>query len=109
MKKTVCLLLCVMGVSNSANAAVLQNFNAIYDSSLEGIQHNFDLISVDASSPDGVNLPYFNYDPEIAFFTSSTSIVSATSTSNTNTLSTSPDEFALRFPDYVQSSASLVT
>ncbi len=97
MKKIVCLLLCVMGMSNSANAALLSNFNAIYDSSLERIQYNFDLISVDASSPEGVNQLYINYDPGIAFFTPSTSIVSATSTNNTITLFTATDEFALRF------------
>lgn len=104
MKKFIYLLLCVMGMGSSANAAVISNFSAIYDSGLGQLQYNFDLISVDGTSPSGVNQLYFNYNPEISPFNSSTSIVSATSTNNSITYNTN-DEFAIMFDALLNATA----
>ncbi|OFC71459.1 hypothetical protein BFC18_08265 [Alteromonas confluentis] len=104
MKKIVSLLLCLAGMGSFANAGVITNFNAIYDSGLGQIQYNFDLVSVDGTSPDGVNQLYFNYNPEISPFNPSTSIVSATSVNNLITYN-SNDEFAIQFDSLLNATA----
>lgn len=102
MKKFVCLFVCLF--AGSVNAGLITNFNAVYDTNLGQLSYSFDLTSVDSTSTAGINQLYFNYNPEVNPFNSSSSILFSTSTGNSITYEAG-DEFAIMFDTLLNSNA----
>ena len=61
--KLACALIAT-SISTFANAAAVSNFSSIYDLSTNRIQYTFDLNPVDATTPNGVDSIYLNYNPQ---------------------------------------------
>lgn len=104
----VLLLLGVMLYSLTGSAAVVSNFEAIYDITNGRILYTFDLDPVDATTTSGVDQIYFNYNPQNppAPFIGSTTLLDS-SVSGTTFFVFDIDEINFTFPSPLTSPTSV--